>query len=66
LKVYYVILSAGVPVDVTNIYNQAYIKLQEWGSRGRPAEIVECVPRQTEIDFVDDKVTETDLPRWGD
>ena len=64
---YYVILSKGVPVDVTNIWHQAETKLREWSTRAGPAQLVECVPLQTEFDF-DAEMDEapTAVTDWND
>lgn len=60
MRSYYVILSNGVPVDVTNYYEQAKVRVREWYSPGSPAEIVECTPLQTSFDFLDEETTEDD------
>jgi hypothetical protein len=49
IKVYYIIMSGGMPVDVTNLYDQARASQAQWNSRGRPAEILPVVPQQLEL-----------------
>lgn len=39
-KIYYVIMSAGVPVDVCEIWGQAVDRRNEWDSQARPASVL--------------------------
>ena len=49
MKVYYIVMKAGVPVDVTHLWHQAQQRAAEWSTPGQEAQIVPVTPTQLEL-----------------
>lgn len=64
-KIYYVIVSNGLPADVTTDFGMANLRRKELDSKDRPAVIIPCMPitsgTQPGFDFSEDTNPECKL-----
>lgn len=59
MRVYYVVMLGGVPVDVTSVHSRALTSVRELSTSREEAIIVPCIPTEdVELDeFIDEEPT---------